>query len=72
VAFLYSMDIWAEKEIRKTTPFTIITKKYKISCSDANLGSEGSVRQVLQVSEEKKLKKTSENAKISYVMGWQD
>ena len=30
VAFLYSKDKWAEKEIRETTPFTIVTnnKKY--------------------------------------------
>ena len=30
VAFLYSKDKEAEKEIRKMTPFTIDTKKYKI------------------------------------------
>jgi hypothetical protein len=25
IAFLYSRDKWAEKEIRETTPFTIVT-----------------------------------------------
>jgi len=26
VAFLYTKDKWAEKEIRETTPFTTVTK----------------------------------------------
>ena len=30
VAFLYTMDKQDKKEIRKTTPFSIVTKKYKI------------------------------------------
>ena len=29
VAFLYSKDKWAEKEIRETTPFTIVTNNTK-------------------------------------------
>jgi hypothetical protein len=29
VAFLYSKDKWAEKEIRETTPFTIVTNNIK-------------------------------------------
>jgi hypothetical protein len=29
VAFLYSKDIWAEKEITETTPFTIVTNNIK-------------------------------------------
>jgi hypothetical protein len=29
VAFLYSKDIWDEKEIRETTPFTIVTNNIK-------------------------------------------
>jgi hypothetical protein len=29
VAFLYTKDKWAEKEIRETTPFTIVTKNIK-------------------------------------------
>jgi hypothetical protein len=29
VAFLYSKDKWAEKEIRETTPFTIVTNNMK-------------------------------------------
>jgi hypothetical protein len=31
VIFLYKMDKWAEKEIRKTTLFTIVTNNIKIS-----------------------------------------
>jgi hypothetical protein len=29
VAFLYTNDKWAEKEIRETTPFTIVTNNIK-------------------------------------------
>jgi hypothetical protein len=29
VSFLYSKDKWAEKEIRETTPFTVITNNTK-------------------------------------------
>ena len=29
VAFLYSKDKWAEKEIREMTPFTIVTNNIK-------------------------------------------
>jgi hypothetical protein len=36
VAFLYTKDKQAEKEIRKTKPFTILTKKYKIPWCDFN------------------------------------
>ena len=31
VAFLYPEDKQAEKEIRETTPFTIVTNEYEIS-----------------------------------------
>ena len=31
VAFLYSKDKQAEKEIREMTPFTIVIKKYEVS-----------------------------------------
>ena len=34
VAFLYTKDKQAEREIRETTPFTIVTKKYKIPWCD--------------------------------------
>jgi hypothetical protein len=27
MAFLYTKDKWAEKEIRETTPFTIVTNE---------------------------------------------
>jgi hypothetical protein len=36
VAFLYTKDKKDEKEIRETTPFTIVTKKYKIPWCDFN------------------------------------
>jgi hypothetical protein len=36
VAFLYTKDTQAEKEIGETTPFTIVTKKYKILWCDSN------------------------------------
>ena len=29
MTFLYTKDIWAEKEIRETTPFTIVTHNIK-------------------------------------------
>jgi hypothetical protein len=29
MAFLYTKDKWAEKEIRETTPFTIVTNNIK-------------------------------------------
>jgi hypothetical protein len=42
MAFLYTKDKQAEKEIRETTPFSIV-KKYKITWCDSNEGSERSV-----------------------------
>jgi hypothetical protein len=32
VAFLYTKDQWAEKEIWRTTPFTIVTNNIKYLC----------------------------------------
>jgi predicted transcriptional regulator YheO len=32
MAFLYTKDKWAEKEIRETTPFTIVTNNIKYLC----------------------------------------
>jgi hypothetical protein len=52
VAFLYSKNKWAEKEIRKTAPFTIVTNKIKY-LGMTNQTSERSVQQELQVSEER-------------------
>jgi hypothetical protein len=52
VAFLYSKDKWAEKEIREITPFTIVTNNIK--CLGVTYQtSERSVRQELQISEER-------------------
>jgi hypothetical protein len=36
VTFLHTKDKQAEEEISKMTPFTIVTKKYKIPCFDSN------------------------------------
>jgi hypothetical protein len=36
VAFLYTKDKQAEKEIRETTPFTIVTNNIKIPWRDSN------------------------------------
>jgi hypothetical protein len=36
MTFLYRKDKWAEKEIRDTTPFTIITNNKKIHWCDSN------------------------------------
>ena len=56
VALRYTDDKWAEKEIRQTAPFTIATNNIKY------LGKNFK-------SLKKKLKKTSENVKMSHVLG---
>jgi hypothetical protein len=43
VAFLYTNDKQAEKEIRETTPFTIVTNNIKISGRNSNQTSERAV-----------------------------
>jgi hypothetical protein len=43
LAFLYTKNKWAEKEIKETMLFTIVTKKYKISWCNPNQVSERSV-----------------------------
>ena len=40
VAFLYTNDELAEREIRKTVPFTVASKKNKIPRNKPNQGSE--------------------------------
>jgi hypothetical protein len=52
VAFLYSKDKQAKKEIREMIPFTLGTIIIKIPWCDSNQASERSVRQE-QVSEER-------------------
>ena len=69
VAFLYTNDKQAEKEIREAIPFTIATKKYKIFWCNSNQASERPVWQELQVSLEKKLRKISEDGKIPHAHG---
>jgi hypothetical protein len=65
VAFLYSKVVQAEKEIRETTPFTIVSK-YNIPWCDSNQASDRCIQQGLQVSEEKKSKIISKHRKISH------
>jgi hypothetical protein len=43
VVFLFMKDKQAEKEIRKTPCYTVVTKKYKIPWCDSNKGSERSL-----------------------------
>jgi hypothetical protein len=71
VAFLYSKYKQAENEIREMTPFTIVTNNIKY-LGVTNQTSERSVGQELQVSEKKKLKKTSGDGKISHAHDWQN
>jgi hypothetical protein len=40
---LYTNDKWAEKEIRETTPFTIVTNNMKYYWGNSNQTSESSV-----------------------------
>ena len=67
MAFLYTKNKQAEKEIRETTPFTIVTNNIKY------LGVT-QIKQVNELHDEnfmflKKLKRTSENGKISHAHG---
>jgi hypothetical protein len=43
VSFFYSKNKQAEKEIRKTAPFSIVTNKRKYLEGDSNQASETSV-----------------------------
>jgi hypothetical protein len=36
MAFLYTKNKWTEKEIRETTPFSIVTNNIKIPWRDSN------------------------------------
>jgi hypothetical protein len=65
VAFLYSKDKLAEKEIRAKTPLTVVTNNIKY----LGLTLTKQVKQELQVSSRKKLKKTSEDGKIPHAGG---
>ena len=66
VAFLYTNDNWAEKEIRETSPFTIATH---------NLFGVILTKQVKDLYDKNfkslrmKLKKISENGKLSHALG---
>jgi hypothetical protein len=70
VAFLYSKDKWAEKEIREMTPFTILTSNIKY----LGVTLTKQVRDMYKNFKppKKELKKTSEDGKISMLMDWQD
>jgi hypothetical protein len=52
MSFLYSKEKQAEKEIRETTPFTIVTNNIKYLGMTLTK-DERSVSQKLQISEEK-------------------
>ena len=70
VAFIYSKDKQAEKEITEMTHLMKVIRNIKYLGSDSNQASERSVWQELQVSEErKKPKKISEDGKISHTLG---
>jgi hypothetical protein len=43
VAFLYSKNKQADKEIRETKHFSIVTNNIKITCCDSNQAKESSV-----------------------------
>ena len=63
--FLYISDESLERKIRKTTPFTITSKKIKYL--GINLTKE--VKDLYNYRTLKKLKKTLEDGKISHVLG---
>ena len=64
MAFLYTKDKWTEKEIRETTPFTIVTNNIKY------LGVT-LTKEVKDMYDKnfKSLKKISEDGKISHAHG---
>jgi hypothetical protein len=69
VAFLYTNDKQAEKEIRETTSWTIATNN--ISWGDFNQTSERSVLQQLQVSQEKN-QRSQKMERSPMLMDWQN
>ena len=68
MTFLYTKDKWAEKEIRETTPFSIVTNNIKYI--GVTLTKEvKDLYDKLSCPRRKKLKKISEDGKISHAHG---
>jgi hypothetical protein len=67
MAFLYTNDKWAEKEIRETTPFTIVTNNIKYL--GVTLTMEVTDLYDKSFKSQKKLKKISEDGKFSHAHG---
>ena len=67
MVFLYTKDKQAEKEIRETTPFTIVTNNIK--CLGVTLTKEVKDLYDKNFKSLKKLKKISEDGKISHAHG---
>jgi hypothetical protein len=72
VAFFYSKDKQAEKEIRKTTPFTIVTNNIKYLGVTLSHTSKTSVQQELQVSEGRNRRRLHKMERSPMLMDWQD
>jgi hypothetical protein len=70
VAFLYIKDKQAEKEIRETTPFTIVTNNIKYL--GVTLTKEVKDLYDKNFNPLKKLKKNSEDERSPILMNWQD
>jgi len=71
VAFLYSKDKQAEKEIMKMTPFTIVTNNIKyLGVTQTKQVKDLYDKNFMSLKEEiKKKKKISEDGKISHARG---
>ena len=70
MAFLYTKNKQGEKEIRETTPFTIVTNNIK--SLGVNQTSERDVHQELQVSEERNRRKPQKKERSPMLVDWQD
>jgi hypothetical protein len=66
VAFLYSKDKQAEKEIRETTPFTIVTNNIKYLGVTLTKQDKDLYDKNFKSLKKKKSKKISEDGKISH------
>ena len=66
MAFLYSKDKQAEKEIRETTPFTIVTNNIKYLGVTLTKQDKDLYDKNFKSLKKKKSKKISEDGKISH------
>ena len=69
VAFLYTKDKWTEKEIRETTPFTVVTNNINYLGVTLTKQMKGLYDKNFK-SLKKDLKKTSEDGKIFHANGF--